>query len=142
MRYWLSLHGHFDSPHSRSVDHVAPKAPRRPRPPGSRTPTPGRAVGPTGEDTKGAVVPFVIMQRENELSRVFVDGRLVEGGDRCKFLAIHERGGTWAIYPHGVGKFGVRLSQTDVETVAHAFLTATPRPTALPNVLAPGVQGP
>ena len=122
----MSPHGHLGSPYGRSVDHVAPKAPRSPRSPGSRTPTPGRAVGPTGEKdaaTDTAIHP-VIMQKENELSRVFVDGRLVEGGDRCQFLAIHERSGTWAIYPHGVGKLGVRLSQADVETVAHAFLTA------------------
>jgi hypothetical protein len=63
-----------------------------------------------------------VMQRENEQSRVILEGRLVEGGDRCTFLAIQERAGTWAMYPHGAGKLGVRLSRTEAVRVARAIL--------------------
>ena len=39
------------------------------------------------------------------------------------FLVIHERaGGTWAIYPHGVGELGVRLENADAVRVAEAIL--------------------
>ncbi len=64
----------------------------------------------------------VIMQLANERARVAVDGWLVEGGERCKFLAIHERTGDWAVYPHGVGKLGVRLPRAEAITVARAIL--------------------
>ncbi|MGH3939119.1 MAG: hypothetical protein ACRDTG_10890 [Pseudonocardiaceae bacterium] len=64
-----------------------------------------------------------VMQRDNERSRLAVDGRLVADGQRCTFLVIHERaGGTWAIYPHGVGKLGVRLGKADAVKVAQAIL--------------------
>ncbi|HEU0128324.1 MAG TPA: hypothetical protein VFQ48_06935 [Pseudonocardiaceae bacterium] len=66
----------------------------------------------------------VIMQLENERGRVAVEGWLVEGGERCKFLAIHERTGDWAVYPHGVGKLGVRLPRAEAVTVAKAILAA------------------
>lgn len=66
--------------------------------------------------------PPALMQRDNEQSRVILDGRLVEGGDRCTFLAVHERTGTWAMYPHGAGKLGVRLSRTEAIRVARAIL--------------------
>jgi len=50
----------------------------------------------------------VVSQRENERSRIAVDGRLVADDQQCTFLVIHERAGdTWAIYPHGVDKLGV-----------------------------------
>ena len=65
-----------------------------------------------------------VMQRENEQSRVILDGRLVEGGDRCTFLAVHERTGAWAIYPHGAGKLGVRLPRAEAVKVARAILAA------------------
>ncbi|MCA1673500.1 MAG: hypothetical protein LC799_15315 [Actinobacteria bacterium] len=64
----------------------------------------------------------VIMQRENERGRVAVEGWLVESGERCKFLAIHERTGDWAVYPHGVGKLGVRLPRAEAVKVAQAIL--------------------
>jgi hypothetical protein len=49
-----------------------------------------------------------MMQRDNELGRVVVDGRRTDDGDRCTLVAVHERsGGCWAFYPHGFGKFGV-----------------------------------
>lgn len=65
------------------------------------------------------------MQRENEIGRIFVDGRRVEDGDRCTFLAIQERTGHWAIYPHGIGRLGVRLPDTEAVKVAQAILAAT-----------------
>ncbi|MCA1602022.1 MAG: hypothetical protein LC776_10405 [Acidobacteria bacterium] len=123
----LSLHGDLMHSHNPSVDHVTPTAPQDPRPPGSPTPTPGRAVGPTGgqETAADAGGQRAIMQRDNEISRVFVDGRRVEDGDRCTFLAIQERTGHWAIYPHGAGKLGVRLPPAEAVKVAHAILAAT-----------------
>lgn len=64
-----------------------------------------------------------VMQRENERGRVAVDGHRIDDGERCKLLAVHEySGGTWAIYPHGVGKLGVRLSPADAVAVARAIL--------------------
>ncbi|MGH3917426.1 MAG: hypothetical protein ACRDTC_29035 [Pseudonocardiaceae bacterium] len=64
-----------------------------------------------------------VMQRENERGRLAVDGRLVADGQQCTFLVIHERaGGTWAIYPHGVDKLGVRLVKADAVKVAQAIL--------------------
>lgn len=66
--------------------------------------------------------PPAVMQRDNEQSRVILDGRLVEGGGRCTFLAVHERTGAWAMYPHGAGKLGVRLSRTEAIRVARAIL--------------------
>ncbi|MGQ0777015.1 MAG: hypothetical protein ACT4NY_21800 [Pseudonocardiales bacterium] len=41
---------------------------------------------------------------------------------QCTFLVIHERAGTWAIYPHGVGKLGVRLAQAEAVRVAETIL--------------------
>ena len=38
-----------------------------------------------------------IMQRDNEISRVVVDGRRADDGDRCTLVVVHERyGGGWA----------------------------------------------
>lgn len=64
----------------------------------------------------------VVMQRENEVSRVALDGRLIQGYDRCTFVVIHERSGHWAFYPHGDQKFGVRLSQANAVAAAQAIL--------------------
>lgn len=63
------------------------------------------------------------MQRDNELGRVVVDGKRTDDGDRCTLVVVHERsGGCWVFYPHGFGKFGVRLSKQDALTVAQAVL--------------------
>lgn len=67
-----------------------------------------------------------VMQRENERRRVVVDGRRTDDGDRCALVAIHERSGGWAIYPHGDGKLGVRVSDTAAATVAQAILAGEP----------------
>lgn len=62
------------------------------------------------------------MQRDNERSRVVLDGRLVEDGQRCSCVVIGERNGNWAMYPHGAGKLGVRLSKTEAVKLARAIL--------------------
>ncbi|MGH3930422.1 MAG: hypothetical protein ACRDTF_10650 [Pseudonocardiaceae bacterium] len=68
----------------------------------------------------------VVTQRENELGRIAVEGRLVTDDQQCTFLVIQERtGGTWAIYPHGVGELGVRLEKVDAVRVAQAILAGT-----------------
>ncbi|MGH3932615.1 MAG: hypothetical protein ACRDTF_21875 [Pseudonocardiaceae bacterium] len=65
----------------------------------------------------------VVTQRDNERSRIAVDGRLVADDQQCTFLVIHERpGDTWAIYPHGVDKLGVRLAKAEAVRVAEAIL--------------------
>jgi hypothetical protein len=71
----------------------------------------------------------VVMQRENEISRVVVDGKRVDDGDHCTLVVVHERaGGCWAFYPHGFGKFGVRLTKTDAVKVVQEILAQNPRP--------------
>lgn len=64
-----------------------------------------------------------VMQRENiERSRTVVDGRRIDDGDLCTLVAVHETGGTWALYLHGWGKFGVRLPQAEAIRMARAIL--------------------
>lgn len=61
---------------------------------------------------------------EREHSRVVVTGRSTDDGTPCTVVVAHERGDQWAIYPHGWGKFGVRLPITEALTVAHAIIAA------------------
>lgn len=63
-----------------------------------------------------------IMQRENERSRVVADGKRTDDGGRCKLLAVHEVGGTWALYPHGWPRLGVRLTGDEAARLARAIL--------------------
>ncbi|HEY2764318.1 MAG TPA: hypothetical protein VGJ13_09955 [Pseudonocardiaceae bacterium] len=53
--------------------------------------------------------------------RVAVDGRRTDDNARCTLVAIREYGGTLALYPHGVGTFGVRLSRADAAVVLGLF---------------------
>ncbi|MCA1602398.1 MAG: hypothetical protein LC776_12405 [Acidobacteria bacterium] len=116
----LSPRGHLNHSHGPSVDGMI-FANRSVRPHGCARI--GDWVGTSRRTKRGPTMDAEpVMQRDNEISRVAVDGRLVESGERCKFLAIHERTSHWAIYPHGVGKLGVRLPQADAVTVAHAIL--------------------
>ncbi|HEY2763941.1 MAG TPA: hypothetical protein VGJ13_07990 [Pseudonocardiaceae bacterium] len=62
------------------------------------------------------------MQRENERRRVVVDGRRIDDRSRCELVVVSEVGGTWALYPHGVGKLGVRLPQDEAIRIARAIL--------------------
>ena len=65
----------------------------------------------------------VVTQRENERSRIAVEGRLVADDQQCTLVVIHENtGDTWAIYPHGVGKLGVRLAKAEAVRVAETIL--------------------
>ena len=63
-----------------------------------------------------------IMQRENERRRVVVDGRRTDDRSRCELVVVSEVGGTWALYPHGVGKLGVRLPHAEAARIARAIL--------------------
>ncbi|MGH3932570.1 MAG: hypothetical protein ACRDTF_21650 [Pseudonocardiaceae bacterium] len=63
-----------------------------------------------------------VMQRNNERSRVVMDGRRTDDGDRCTLIMIHEVGDTWVFYPHGAGQFGVRLTKVDAVKVAQVVL--------------------
>ena len=61
-------------------------------------------------------------QRANERSRLVVDGKRTDDGGRCELLAVHEVGGTWALYPHGWPKMGVRLADEVAVRLAQAIL--------------------
>ncbi len=64
----------------------------------------------------------VVMQREHERRRLSVEGKRTDDGSTCTLLAVHEIGGAWVLYPHGWGKFGVRLPGAHAETLARAIL--------------------
>lgn len=62
------------------------------------------------------------MQRDNEINRVVVGGSRTDDGDRCTLVVVQERyGGGWAFYPHGFGKFGVRLEKSAATKVAQTI---------------------
>lgn len=63
-----------------------------------------------------------ISQRRNERARVVVDGKRTDDGGRCTLVAVVETGGTGALYPHGMGRFGVRLSGQEVRRLTQAIL--------------------
>lgn len=63
-----------------------------------------------------------IMQRENERGRLTATGKRTDDGARCELLAVHEVGGVWALYPHGWGKFGVRLTGEEAARLARGIL--------------------
>ncbi|MGH3930468.1 MAG: hypothetical protein ACRDTF_10885 [Pseudonocardiaceae bacterium] len=64
-----------------------------------------------------------VMQRDNERSRIVVEGCRADDGDRCKLVVVHEViGNCWSLFPHGADQFGVRLAQADAVTVAQAIL--------------------
>lgn len=64
----------------------------------------------------------IVMQLEDEVSRIALEGRRTDDGDLCKLVVVHELGGTWALYPHGVHKFGVRLGDGCMIAMARAIL--------------------
>jgi hypothetical protein len=64
-----------------------------------------------------------VMQRENERGRVVVAGMLVDGGGRCTVVAVHYRSPRrWVLYPHGVEKWGVALSDEDAAVLAEGII--------------------
>ncbi|MGH3913630.1 MAG: hypothetical protein ACRDTC_09485 [Pseudonocardiaceae bacterium] len=79
----------------------------------------------TRDDNAESYVPPV-MQRDNERSRIAVDGRRTHDGDLCTLIAVHEVGGSWALFPHGDAQLGVRLAGVDAVRVARAILDGVP----------------
>ena len=65
-----------------------------------------------------------VMQRENEAGRVVVDGKRTDDGTRCALVVVRELGGTYALYPHGAAKLGVRLSTTGATKAARFISSA------------------
>lgn len=63
-----------------------------------------------------------VMQRDNERSRLAVDGKRTDDGSKCTLVVVHEVGGTWAAYPHGADQLGVRLPRAEAVKVAQAIL--------------------
>lgn len=63
-----------------------------------------------------------VMQRDNERSRVVVEGRRTDDGSRCTLVVIQDHGGCWALYPHGADQLGVQVSGPNATTVANAIL--------------------
>lgn len=76
-------------------------------------------------DNPGAEPPvnaWPLTTQEKEYSRLVVEGKRADDGDRCSVVVIHERTGYWGLYPHGWGKFGVRLPRDEAVRVARAIL--------------------
>jgi hypothetical protein len=73
----------------------------------------------TAEPATGA---WLLTTGEKERSRLVVDGKRIDNAERCTLVVVHELGGSWAWYPHGFGKFGVRLPRTEAVKVAQAIL--------------------
>ena len=61
------------------------------------------------------------MQRAHEHSRLSVEGKRTDDGERCSLVVVCETVGTWAIYPHGVAQLGVRIPQPAAEKLAAAI---------------------
>ncbi len=62
------------------------------------------------------------MQRDSERGRMTADGKRIDNGTTCTLLVVHEVGGSWVMYPHGWGTFGVRLPRAEAVRVARAIL--------------------
>lgn len=63
-----------------------------------------------------------VTQLKDEHSRTVVEGRRTDDGDLCTLVVVREVSGTWALYPHGDAKFGVRLAGAEALKVAQAIL--------------------
>jgi hypothetical protein len=86
---------------------------------------PGRTCSrPALLSTRSSAAPAV-MPHQNERSRTVIDGRRTDDGDRCALIVIQEVSGVWALYPHGVRKFGVRLTKANADVLAQAILKGT-----------------
>jgi hypothetical protein len=70
---------------------------------------------------RSTAAPAVVMQRENERSRIVVDGRRTDDGTPCKLVVVQEVSGAWTLYPHGWGRFGVRLTKVNAAALARAI---------------------
>jgi hypothetical protein len=78
------------------------------------------------EDARAATGMNIVMQRDNERRRVVVDGRRTDDGTRCALVVIHERNGTWALYPHGADQLGVRIPGKDALTLGRLIAADEP----------------
>ena len=65
---------------------------------------------------------YAIMQTCQERSTISARGKTTGDDDRCTSVLMNEVGGTWAWYPYGWGKFGVRLPQEEAVKIARAIL--------------------
>jgi hypothetical protein len=65
---------------------------------------------------------WLLTTQEKERSRLVADGRCTDNGERCTLVVVHEAGGSWAWYPHGFGKFGVRLPRAEAVKLARSIL--------------------
>lgn len=65
---------------------------------------------------------LAIMQRENELERLTVDGKRTDDGTRCTLLLVSETGGVWALYLHGATRLGVRIAKAQAVKLAQSIL--------------------
>lgn len=61
-------------------------------------------------------------QLDGERSRLVVKGRRVDDHTLCTLVIVHEIGGTWALFPHGWGRFGVRLAHAEAAKIARRIL--------------------
>ena len=61
-----------------------------------------------------------IQHQQRERGRLHTHGRRTDDGSRCTLLVIHELDGSWLL--HGLGAPGVKVSATDMVTLAEAIL--------------------
>ena len=65
---------------------------------------------------------WTVTQQESERGRVVVEGQRLDDHSLCTVVVVHERGGSWAWYPHGFGKFGVRLPKAEAVRMARRII--------------------
>lgn len=75
-----------------------------------------------------------IAQRHDELAGLVADGRRTDDNQTCSLVLLRKTGGDWHLYPHGVDKFGVRLSGQEARRVAQAILGGDQLATTSPHV--------
>ncbi|MGQ0779268.1 MAG: hypothetical protein ACT4NY_33450 [Pseudonocardiales bacterium] len=51
-----------------------------------------------------------------------IEGTRTDDGNQCTLVAVHERTGGLALYPHGDTKLGVRLARAEALKMAQAIL--------------------
>lgn len=83
--------------------------------------------------------PLPIFQLKGERERLVVTGRRTDDDARCELLVIADLSGSFALYPHGVDRFGVRLERQAAVRVAQVILAAAE---SAPAESAPAEQNP
>lgn len=73
-----------------------------------------------------------VMQRQNERRRINVVGGCTDDASVCTVVVIEETSGAFAIYPHGVARFGVRLPGETMRGLCRDVLDGGPRPAPEP----------